>query len=93
MRRIGKGGPRSKKAGGEVSEAKGAAAVTSESGPVLAAREKRGGLLVEARPRRRTDGRRPELERGHSATDWGSHWQQTPITPRHRRQYFPRTFL
>lgn len=45
MRRVGKGGPRSKKAGGEVSEAKGAAAVTSESGPVLAAREKREGLL------------------------------------------------
>lgn len=45
MRRVGKGGPRSKKAGGEVSEAKGAAAVTSESRPVLAAREKRQGLL------------------------------------------------
>lgn len=72
--RVGKGGPRSKMAGGEASEAKGAAAVTSESGPVLAARKKETGCLVEARPRRR----RPELERGHSATGWGSHWQQTP---------------
>lgn len=78
MRRVGKGGPRSKKAGGEVSEAKGAAAVTSESGPSWRRGKKERGCLVEARPRRRTDGRRPELERGHSATDWGSHWQQTP---------------
>lgn len=77
MRRVGKGGSRSKRREGRCQKPKGAAAVTSESGAIPAARKKREGLLSGGAAKE-AGGRRPELERGHSATDWGSHWQQTP---------------
>lgn len=75
--RVGKGGLRSKRRDrrGGVRSQKGAAAVTSGSGPVLAARKERRAAWWR---RGQGGGRRPELERGHWATDWESHWQQTP---------------
>lgn len=68
---VGKRGPEVRKAGreGEVSEAKGATAVTSGSGPVLAARKERRAAGWR---RGQGGGRRPELEPGQWATDWES---------------------
>lgn len=70
-------GPEVKDAGreGRCQKPKGATAVTSGSGTVLAARKERRAAWWR---RGQGGGRRPELERGHWATDWESHWQQTP---------------